>query len=121
MYLSTINAVILNNTSGTNVIATYLLLGPGDYLLHYTAQIFVLTLANFVDCAIDGEANYGNAILVDTAIFDGREYFSFQKTLHLDSERTVPVNCARFGDGEVHIYNSIFTALKVSSIEDQTP
>jgi hypothetical protein len=121
LYLSTTSAVILNNPDGINVIAMSLLLGPGDYLLHYTAQIFNLTGANFVDCAIDGFADYGNSIQVDTGIFDGREYFSFQKTLHLESERTVPVNCARFGSGEVHIYNSIFTALKVSSIDDQTP
>ena len=66
-------------------------------------------------------ADASDALVLSSGVGDGRALFSLQKTLHLDSSRIVPVNCMTIYVGtSADIYNSTFTALKVSSIDDQS-
>ena len=120
MYLNTFWYLPLN-TGGIGVTATQLTLLPGDYLLNFTGFAFNGNqMFDYVGCVIDGFFSIGDAIGITGTINDGRAYIALQKTVTISATRVVAVTCGSGGyGGDISLYNSIFTALKVSSIEEQ--
>jgi hypothetical protein len=122
LFLNTIWYLPLTLGSFTPVTTTQLTLAPGDYLLNFTSFAYnSVPQFEMVGCIIDGTFSPGDAIGIDGAINDGRALIALQKTVTVASTRVVAVTCGNGGYGplEISLYNSIFTALKVSSIQEQ--
>ena len=107
--------------TSTPEIALELNLPAGKYFMSFTGLIYVGAGTEYFSCIIDGVPGTGSAIMVDTSINDGRAFISRNKVLDLTTAREVPLNCSTtYGSIDVDFYDVVFTALKLSDIEDQT-